>query len=248
MDGTETPLGYVNFAGVNCETNKQLCRMRGISSYPEVHLYAKGPEHMERFPSRKPRTVDNFIDFASQSIRLAHESNLQTLDAFLMDKNVTNSESTGLWVVMFENSNCPSCASLKASLRRMSANIGTLANFGILDCSQHAKTCQQQYVTGKRFPVLKLYPYKGVKGTGETLVEGSNSDPNVVLPIVEKVIRACLANLEAENGLMKTLHEEEEDEPPPPKQQYQYPEPERQTQRVLPAGVRASGGRQYIGN
>jgi len=63
------------------------------------------------------------------------------------------------------------------------------------------------------------------------------------------VVRMCLANIEAENGLMNTLHEEEEecDEPEPPKPQYQYPEPEQQARRVLPAGVRANGGRQYIG-
>jgi hypothetical protein len=61
----------------------------------------------------------------------------------------------------------------------------------------------------------------------------------------------CLANIEAENGLMKTLLEEEGEEydkPEPPKPQYQYPEPERQQQRVLPAGVRANTNqRQYIG-
>lgn len=250
MDGTETPLGYVNFAGVNCETNRQLCQSRGIRSYPEIHLYAQdsqGQEHMERFHSGKPRTVENFIDFAEKGIRLAHESTLQPIDAYIMDKNVTNAESKGLWVVMFQGRNCRNCATLKSALRRMSANIGDLASFGIFDCDKQPKICQNQYV-GRQYPVLKLYPYTGAKGTGETLVE-AGSDPLVVLPVVEKVIRMCLANIEAENGLMKTLHEEEDEyeEPEPPKQQYQYPEPERQTQRVLPAGVRASGGRQYIG-
>ena len=251
MDGTETPLGFVKFAGINCETNKQLCQSLGIRSYPEIHLYAqdaKGQEHLEQFPSRRPRNVDNFIEFATKGIRLAHEATLQSIDAFVMEKNVTNAESVGLWVVMYEGKHCPQCASLKASLRRMSANIQGLANFGVLDCSVHPKVCQYQYV-GSKYPVLKLYPYKGAKGTGETLVE-AGADPLVLLPVVEKVIRMCLANIEAENGLMKTLLEEEEeyDEPEPPKPQYQYPEPERQQQRVLPAGVRAnSNQRQYIG-
>lgn len=248
MDGTETPLGYVRFAGVNCETNKQLCRTLGINSYPEIHLYAqdaKGQEHMERFPSRRPRNVENFIEFAEKGIRLAHESTLQTIDAFIMDKNVTNAESTGLWIVMFEGRNCATCGALKASLRRMSANIRGLANFGVFDCAANPKICQYQYV-GNKFPVLKLYPYKGAKGTGETLVE-PGGDPLVLLPVVEKVIRMCLANIEVENGLMNPLHEEYEEEPEPPKPQYQYPEPERQQQHVLPAGVRANSRKQYIG-
>lgn len=251
MDGTETPLGFVKFAGVNCETNKQLCRSLGIRSYPEIRLYAhdvKGQEHMEEFPSRRPRNVDNFMDFAIKGIRLAHEATLQSIDAYVMEKNVTNAESVGLWVVMYEGKHCPQCGSLKASLRRMSANIQGLANFGVLDCAVHRKVCQHQYV-GIKFPVLKLYPYKGAKGTGETLVE-PGADPLVLLPVVEKVIRMCLANIEAENGLMKTLLEEGEeyDKPEPPKPQYQYPEPQRQQQRVLPAGVRANTNqRQYIG-
>jgi len=173
MDGTETPLGYVQFAGVNCETNKQLCRDRGISAYPEIQLYAhdsKGQEHMERFASRRPRTVDNFIDFCEKGIRLAHESTLQSIDAFIMEKNVTNAESTGLWVVMVEGARCTSCGALKASLRRMSANIGELANFGVFVCDKQPKVCPHQYV-GKQYPIVKLYPYKGAKGTGETLIQ-----------------------------------------------------------------------------
>ena len=250
MDGTETPLGFMKFAGVNCETNRQLCRDRGINAYPEIHLYAhdsKGQEHMERFPTRKPRNVENFIDFVEMGIRLAHEATLQTIDAFVMEKNVTNSDTTGLWIVMYQGRNCPHCASLKASLRRMSANMGNLANFGIFDCDNDPKVCQYQYV-GTQYPVLKLYPYKGAKGTGETLVQ-AGTDPLVLLPVVEKVIRMCLDNIEAENGLMKTLHEEcEEEDEPERKPQYQYPAPEQQAQRVLPAGVRADGARQHIGS
>jgi hypothetical protein len=94
-----------------------------------------------------------------------------------------------------------------------------------------------------------MYPYQGSKGTGETLIEPNGLDPLVVLPVAEKVIRMCIANIEAANGLMNTLHDEqynEEEEPEPPQAQYPYPQPERKSQYVLPAGVRAGGGAQYI--
>jgi hypothetical protein len=92
-----------------------------------------------------------------------------------------------------------------------------------------------------------MYPYQGAKGTGETLYEPGGSDPVIILPVVEKVIRLCIANIEAATGLMNMLHDEDEPEVEPPKPQYQYPEPERREQyRVLPAGVRASAGAHFI--
>jgi thiol-disulfide isomerase/thioredoxin len=251
MDGTETPLGFVKFGGVNCETEKVLCNRLGIRAYPSIVLYARdamGQEHVEAFPSRKSRTVDSFIEFAEKGIRLAHESTLQVMDAFLMHKNVTNDESTELWIVLFEGSYCPDCGSMKASLRCMSANIRGLANFGVLDCAKEPTICKDQYV-GNFYPVLKMYPYRGPKGTGETLLEPNGLDPLIVLPVAEKVIRMCIANIKVANGLMNTLHEDqysEEEEPEPPQAQYPYPQPERKSQYALPAGVRAGGGAQYI--
>lgn len=251
MDGTETPLGFVNFGGVNCETDRPLCRSLGIRSYPEIRVYVHdvlGQQHFEKYPDKAPRTVDAFIQFAEKGVRLAHESTLQPIDAFLMHKNVTNSESIGLWIVLFEGSECAECGTLKASIRRMSANIRGLANFGVVDCDAESKICSEQYV-GTSFPVLKLYPYQGAKATGETLYQPGGLAPHFVLPVVEKVIRMCIANIEAANGLMNTLHNDEEEQlqDEPLQQQYEYPQPERRVQYVLPAGVRAGGGgAQYI--
>jgi thiol-disulfide isomerase/thioredoxin len=253
MDGTETPLGFVNFGGVNCETDKPLCRRLGVKSYPEIHLYAqdaKGQGHSEKYPNNADRTADAFIQFAEKGVRLAHESTLQPIDAFLMHKNVTNSSSTGLWIVLFEDTECGApCNTLKASIRRMSANIRGLANFGVVDCNVEATICKEQYVTGTGYPVLKMYPYQGVKGTGETLYHPGSLGAHFVLPVVEKVIRLCIANIGEANGLMNTLLEEEEQvDEPPLQQQYQYPQPERQVHYGLPAGVRAgSAGTHYIG-
>ena len=249
MDGTETPLGFVQFGGVNCETEKKLCTKLGVWGYPSVYLYAHdamGHQHVELLSDQKARTVDNFIEFAERGTRLVHEATLQTIDTFLMNKNVTNSESTGLWIVLFEGNNCPECGSLKASLRRMSANIRGLANFGVLHCSQEQKICKDQYVKHDGYPVLKMYPYQGSKGTGETLYQPGGADPLLILPVVEKVIRMCIANIEAANGLMKTLHDEAPEEPPPPQVEYAYPEPRRKVHRGLPAGTRAAAGGQYI--
>lgn len=249
MDGTETPLGFVKFGGVNCETENNLCASVGVRVYPSIYLYAhdaSGQEHVEEFAARKSRTVDSFIEFAEKGIRLAHDSTLHPIDAFVMHKNVTNSDSTGVWIVLFQGGSCRECGTLKASLRRMSANIRSLANFGILDCDKESKVCGEQYV--RKFPTLKMYPYQGAKGTGETLYEPGGSDPVIILPVVEKVIRLCIANIEAATGLMNMLHDEDEPEVEPPTPQYQYPEPERQEQyRVLPAGVRASAGAHFIG-
>jgi thioredoxin-like negative regulator of GroEL len=248
MDGTETPLGFVRFGGVNCETDNSLCVSIGVNLYPSIYLYvhdARGQEHVEEFPARKARTVDTFIEFAEKGIRLAHESTLHPIDAFAMHKNVTNTDSTGVWIVLFQGASCRECVTLKASLRRMSANIRGLANFGILDCDKESKVCGEQYVS--QYPTLKMYPYQGAKGAGETLYEPGGSDPVIILPVIEKVIRLCIANIEAATGLMNMLHEEDEPEEEPPKPQYQYPEPVRQAQyRVLPDGVRASAGAQYI--
>lgn len=253
MDGTETPLGFVKFGGINCETEKFLCERMAVRAYPSISLYAHdagGQEHVETFPSSKSRNVENFIDFAERGIRLAHESTLHTIDAFVMHKNVTNAESKGLWIVLFHGRICTTCGPLKASLRRMSANIRGLANFGVINCGDEPAVCKQQYI-GNQYPVLKMYPYQGSKGTGETLIEPNGVDPLIVLPIAEKVIRMCIANIEAENALMNTLHDDgfnEEEEPEePPQAQYQYPQPEQKTRHYLPAGVRAGGGAQYIG-
>jgi hypothetical protein len=257
LDGTETPLGFVRFGAVNCEADRPLCTRQAVHSFPSFHLYVhdvNGQEHLEKFPKGKPRSVENFVEHAEKGVRLAFESKLQPIDGFVMAKNVTNSESTGLWMVMFEDTRRPSAqtGSLKAALRRMSANMlhgqdAQLAHFGIFDCGKDPKVCQEQYIDTNKVPVLKLYPYKGSKGTGETLVQ-SSEDPLVVLPVVEKVIRMCLANIEAENGLMKTPHEDyEEDEPPPPPPRFEYPDPEPQVQRRgLPPGVKAASGGQYI--
>jgi thiol-disulfide isomerase/thioredoxin len=249
LDGTETPLGFVRFGAVNCESDKPICTKAGVSAYPTVVLYARdsnGQEHTEKFPDRKQRNVDNLIEHAEKGIRLVHESTLEQIDAFVMEKQVTNPDETGLWIVMFESGGaCPQCSTLKASLRRMSANIGGLANFGILNCGKEPTVCKDQYV-GNQYPVLKMYPYKGVKGAGETLVQ-SGQDPLAVLPVVEKVIRMCIENIEAENGLMKTLHEDEKyEEPEVPRQQYAYPQPEQKARYVLPAGVRAASAGQFI--
>jgi thiol-disulfide isomerase/thioredoxin len=249
MDGMETPLGFVRFGAINCEAERRLCDRLQVNGYPTIHLYAHdamGQDHMEPFP-RGGRTAENIIRHAEKSIRLAHESTLRAIDAFVMEKNVTNSDSTGLWIVMFEDGHCAQCGPLKASLRRMSANMGGLANFGVLHCGNFPKVCQQQYI-GNQYPILKMYPYQGSKGTGETLFQAGGADPLVVLPIVEKVIRMCIANIEAATGLMNTLHEEDvqEDDPPPPKPQYQYPQPEQQVHRGLPAGVKAGSGARYI--
>lgn len=247
MDGIDTLLGFVRFGAVNCEAERKLCTSQGVRSFPGVHLYARdasGQEHMEKFPTGKPRNVENLIEHAEKSIRLAAESNLQEIDSFVMQKNVTSSESTGLWIVLFENHSCPQCGVFKAQLRRMSANLGKLANFAVFHCGKNggSRICQEQYV-GNKYPVLKLYPYKGSKGTGETLVK-PDEDPLVVLPITEKVIRMCIANIETENGLMKPLHEdfEEEEPPPPPQPEYEYPQPERVFHRVSGAGIKAVGG------
>ena len=192
------------------------------------------------------------MEHAMKGIRLAYESTLQPIDGLVMERNVTNIDSVGLWIVLFENTQraCPQCNTLKAQLRRMSANLRGLANFGTLDCGKESKVCEGQYV-GNQYPILKLYPYKGSKGTGETLVK-HGEDPLAALPIVEKVIRMCIENIEAEYALMKTLHDdyvEEEEMTPPP--MYEYPQPEVKSTRVLPAGVRAAalgGGPQSISN
>jgi hypothetical protein len=246
MDGAETELGFVRFGAVNCEADKNLCSKLEVKSFPTVRLYArdeKGQEHMEPYPSGKSRTAENLIEHAEMSIRLAAESSLSPIDGFIMAKNVTNSDSTGLWIVMFESARqlCAQCGPVKASLRRMSANLGKLVNFGIFDCDKDPKVCKQQYV-GNKFPMVKIYPYKGSKGTGETLIQ-PDSNPLDVLPIAEKVIRMCIAEIEAENALMKTPHEEYEEEPqplPPPQPEWRYPEPERHVFRSLPPGTRAN--------
>ena len=261
MDGTETPLGFVKFGAINCETERALCKRVAVRSYPEIHLYAHdvhGQEHVERYPSNTPRSSESLIQFAEKGIRLVHESSLQPITRFLMERNVTNSTSTGLWIILFEDSaaSCVHCESLKASIRRMSANIRGLANFGILDCHLEPQTCREQYVMGNPYPVLKMYPHHpGSKGTGETLYQPQLGavDSHLILPVVEKVIRMCITNNpDTENNqLMNTLHNDEESplQDDEPHIQYQYPQQDRQIRYVLPAGVRASGGggAQYIG-
>eukprot|EP00567_Pseudictyota_dubia_P012586 CAMPEP_0197450350 /NCGR_PEP_ID=MMETSP1175-20131217/24989_1 /TAXON_ID=1003142 /ORGANISM="Triceratium dubium, Strain CCMP147" /LENGTH=437 /DNA_ID=CAMNT_0042982751 /DNA_START=24 /DNA_END=1337 /DNA_ORIENTATION=- len=252
MDGAETPLGFVRFGAVNCETATDVCNSQNIRGLPTFNLYthdAMGQEHVEKFPRDKPRTPENLIEHAEKAIRLTHEATLRPIDGGVIEREVVNPDSVGLWFVLYVRggfSACPQCKPMKESLRRLSANMPDLAKFGVLDCSEDTQVCQHQYI-GQKFPVLKMYPYKGSKGTGETLMY-PDDDAAVILPAVEKVIRMCIANIEAENALMKTPHDEhKEDSPeksPPPR--WEYPQPEQQPLQVIPDGVRASRSAKYI--
>ena len=69
MDGVETPLGFVRFGAVNCETDKGLCGQQEVKSFPTIVLYAHdamGQGHMEKFPRGKPRNVENLVEHAEK--------------------------------------------------------------------------------------------------------------------------------------------------------------------------------------
>ncbi|XP_069465703.1 dnaJ homolog subfamily C member 10 [Ambystoma mexicanum] len=125
--------GLIRIGAVNCGDNRMLCRNKGISSYPSLHVFRAGANPIKYFGDR---SKEHLIAFAMQYI----SSSVTELWAGNLAAVVEASSSSGIgWLITFcaETGDC-----LSAQTRlKLSGMLEGLVNVGWMDCTTQGNLC-----------------------------------------------------------------------------------------------------------
>lgn len=185
-------------AAVNCETEINLCRETfNIRSYPTIRMVNKGMGMQQEYLATKD--VDNIVNWAtdiqSEWSWLVKNSNLETIESeVVFDEQVVLSEK--LWfVLLIDGVECDSCKTAKTNMMRLTADLPSIARFGVIDCSEALELCKRLHMPPRPHAAqLRAWGMgpKTSSSSGETLFNPTELDSHVVLQLISKIIRLTI--------------------------------------------------------
>jgi len=184
---------------VNCEAEASLCNRYGVQGYPTILLVTKSGD-IETFGNAE-HTADAIYGWVEQTLK----NNVFPLTT----KNFAVTNNGSLWIVDFSAGTwCGPCTTLKATLRRVAAELQGIANVGMVECDREP-ICGQTGVT--YYPQVRLFMKDRLPATGQLLEVNQNFPAAGMLDVVATLTKLLLPR--PQDGTPEP-HVETEPEPP----------------------------------
>ncbi|XP_071441753.1 dnaJ homolog subfamily C member 10-like [Hetaerina americana] len=154
--------GNVSLGMVDCTTHVELCRSRGIRSYPTLMLFTSSGEDHTYQGGHTARDLVEFVrDMLDPIVLKLTEDNFYT--------NVGKKLASEMWIVDFFAPWCGPCQQLAPQWRKLAKMVSDMENvhIGEVNCEMEAGLCGQQGI--RSYPTIRLYPM-GSKGLSQTAI------------------------------------------------------------------------------
>lgn len=142
----------IQFAAVNCEDKKRLCRNLNINSYPTLILYHGEELEVYRGDHSADAMYSWMESLYSEEVEELNDSNFEQRVYRDVDEDV---QYPGLWLIDFSaGSWCGPCTNVKSTVRKYAGLLKGVAKVGIINCD-NSNICGQLNVG--YFPQMRLF-------------------------------------------------------------------------------------------
>ncbi|XP_015214526.2 dnaJ homolog subfamily C member 10 [Lepisosteus oculatus] len=125
--------GVIRIGAVNCGDNRMLCRSKGITSYPSLHIFKAGMNSEKYYGDRSKESLQNFaMQFVKSKVTELWSGNFFNAIESAFASRIG-------WLITFcaETGDCLS----SETRHKLAGMLDGLVNLGWMDCSTQAQLC-----------------------------------------------------------------------------------------------------------
>jgi len=156
---------------VDCETNPEVCRKYGATSYPTLKLFVEGEKKGKNFDGA--RSASGLVKWITKKLGSNPDAPEEWTNEPIWEENAQVVHMTeGHWetyrktnpaiFVLFYAPWCGHCKAIKPDWAKLSNDVKGAMPILAVDCTEHATLCTKYGVTG--YPTIRYFPTSSSDG------------------------------------------------------------------------------------